>query len=78
MALYKNGNYLKPSDSGDFDKLYSPGTDAPYAGIYRCTVCHHEIGIAFSHKLPPQTHPKHPDGKPIQWQLIVFAQHNDK
>lgn len=28
MALYKNGTYLKTSDSNEFDKLHSPGARA--------------------------------------------------
>lgn len=76
MALYKNKDRLSVSSSDAFDTLHGPGVAAPYAGIYRCEACGHEIGIAHTHKLPPQDHHTHPAGKgPIQWRLTVFAQH---
>ena len=76
MASYQNATHMHHTTSGEFDKLLSPGNAAPHAGIYRCAICGHEIGIAEGHTLPPQTHPKHPANKPIQWQLQVFAMHN--
>lgn len=76
MALYKNAQMLKQSSDAAFDQIHAPGVAAPYAGIYRCAVCGHEIAIAFGHTLPPQGHSQHPLGRPIQWQLAVFAQHN--
>jgi hypothetical protein len=44
------------------DILLEPGVDSPNAGIYRCRVCGHEIGIAKGRKLPPQTHHEHTQG----------------
>lgn len=76
MALYKNKDFIATSDSEAFDKLHKPGTTAPYAGIYRCATCKHEIGIAKDHTLPPQSHAQHPEDKPILWQLAVYAVHN--
>lgn len=76
MALYKNKDFVGTSTSDAFDTLHKPGTSAPHAGIYRCTACKHEIGIAEGHTLPPQVHSQHPDGKPILWQLAVYAVHN--
>jgi hypothetical protein len=76
MALYKNAQLLKQSSDAAFDQIHGPGVAAPYAGIYRCAVCGHEIAIAYGHTLPPQGHSQHPAGRPIQWQLAVFAQHN--
>lgn len=74
MALYKDSKFLKTSSSAEFDKKFSPGTKAPHAGIYRCTACGDEIGIAETHILPPQNHRQHaPSAGPIQWQLIVYA-----
>ena len=78
MAQYKNGSHLhhKPNEPA-FDHLHSPGITAPNAGIYRCAVCGHEIGIAMGHTLPPQGHHQHAPGSgPIKWQLLVFAEHN--
>jgi hypothetical protein len=76
MALYKYSTYLTPSANDAFDTLHEPGTRAPDAGIYRCHGCGHEIGIAHAHILPPQNHHQHGYGQgPIQWRLVVFAQH---
>lgn len=75
MAQYKYGTYLQKSDHSAYDIKHAPGTVAPNAGIYRCTVCGDEIGIAKGHVLPPQNHHQHSPGLgPIQWQLLVFAQ----
>jgi hypothetical protein len=77
MANYKNPKFLATSTSADFDKLHAPGSHAPYAGIYKCHACGHEIAIAEGHVLPPQTHPQHPANLgPIQWRLAVCAVHN--
>ena len=76
MASYKYGDFLIPNQSAAFDETHSPGVVAPYAGVYRCTGCGYEIGTAGGHTLPPQGHHQHPaGGKPILWQLLVFAQH---
>jgi hypothetical protein len=76
MASYKYSQYLRTSESAEFDKIYPPGTAAPYAGIFRCEACSHEIGIAEGHTLPPQGHAQHPAGTAIRWRLVVFAMHN--
>ena len=77
MAGYKYDKFLVKQDHAAYDSISQPGVAAPSAGIYRCTVCGHEIGIAQGHTLPAQTHAKHdPKAGKIQWQLIVFAQHN--
>ncbi len=77
MALYKHGQSLTQSQDAAFDVVHSPGNAAPHAGIYKCTGCGHEIGIAAGHTLPPQGHPQHPTSLgSIRWKLLVFAQHN--
>lgn len=74
MALYKHGDFLNHNAHQEFDKSYSPGTAATNPGIYRCTVCGDEIGIAKGHTLPPQNHHQHKLGLgPIKWQLIACA-----
>lgn len=74
MALYKDSKFLNSSTSTEFDKKFSPGTAAPHAGIYRCTACGDEIGIAATHILPPQNHRQHaPSAGRIEWQLVVYA-----
>ena len=76
MASYKHANLLMQSTSDEFDKDHNPGVAAPFAGIYRCTSCGHEIGIAEGHTLPSQNHPRHKLGTPIRWRLVIFAMHN--
>lgn len=74
MALYKYTNNLHQSSHGNFDKLYSPGDSTPDPGIYRCTACGDEIGIAKGHTLPPQNHHQHkPGAGPIRWKLLVCS-----
>jgi hypothetical protein len=75
MALYKDQTKLQHNGDAAFDVFHSPSTPTPYSGIYRCRVCGHEIVSTYTHPLPPQNHHQHPAGQPIQWQLIVFAQH---
>lgn len=76
MAKYQNGNALQHVQDPAFNAVHQPGSIAPFAGIYRCVGCGHEIGIAEGHVLPPQTHPQHPaSAGAIRWQLLVFAQH---
>lgn len=75
MAQYKYDKFLHKSDHTAYDAVHEPGVKTDNAGVYRCTVCGHEIGIAKGHTLPPQNHHQHPAGKgPIRWQLVVFAQ----
>jgi hypothetical protein len=78
MAQYKYDKFLNQSNNAAYDTIHEPGASAPDAGIYRCVVCGHEIGIAKGHTLPPQNHHQHAAGLgKIRWQLIVFAQHKD-
>ncbi|RQO53293.1 hypothetical protein DBV14_14770 [Variovorax sp. KBW07] len=74
MASYKHDEFLTKNLHAEFDKSYAPGTEAANAGIYRCTGCGDEIGIAKGHKLPPQNERQHPQRcGGIRWQLAVFA-----
>jgi len=73
MASYKYKDYLSHSDSDAFDKLYHPGTDAPYSGIYRCQSCGYEAACNAGQPLPPQN--VHPHNDPILWRLAVYAIH---
>lgn len=75
MAAYQDASILVQLTHDAFNKIYTPGTKAPDAGIYRCTGCGYEIGTAEEHDLPPQIHNTHPPGTPIRWELVVFAQH---
>lgn len=74
MAFFKHSKWLKQENHNVFEETHTPGTDAPYPGIYRCVSCGDEIAIANGHRLPPQSHRQHsPDAGPIRWQLIVYA-----
>ncbi len=74
MAEYKYGTYLNQSNDTKYDKEYSPGDTAAYPGIYRCTNCGDEIGIAKNHTLPPQNQHQHSSGASVKWKLLVMAQ----
>ena len=76
MAFYKQSGFLKHDTGTGFDGFHNPGVKAPFAGIYRCPGCGHEIAIAEGHVLPAQHPPVHTvfQGK-IRWQLIVAADH---
>jgi hypothetical protein len=76
MAYYKYDQFIKKSNAEAYDKVHSPGIQAPHAGIYRCDGCGHEIGIARGHTLPPQGHHQHTTAQgSIRWRLIVYADH---
>lgn len=66
------------SSNSAFDALHSPGGNSKvlYAGIYRCTACDHEIGIARDHEFPPCSNSKKHDDRPLvhpEWQLVAAA-----
>jgi hypothetical protein len=70
VAFYKYSDQVTPNDNPAFDTIHQPGATPPFAGIYRCEVCGHEIGTAGGQPLPPQTHHPHERGS-ITWRLIV-------
>ena len=75
MALYKYSKFIEQSNDNAFDQTNSPGTAAPWPGVYGCVVCGHEIAIASGHILPPQNHHQHKQGQgSIQWRLVVSHQ----
>jgi hypothetical protein len=75
MALYKYGNLLTQSTGDAFDAVYTPGTIAPFSGIYRCTNCGDEDACNQGNPLPPQNHRQHnPRLGAIQWKLLVYSQ----
>lgn len=71
MAFYKYQRLMEQSSHSAFDHLYSPATQTPYSGIYRCKTCGHEVVSTVGHPLPPQNHHQHAQHQPIQWQLNV-------
>lgn len=79
MALYKYGNNLQASTSDAFDATLAPGSHVANSGIYRCVGCGREVVAEQARQLPPQNHHQHPNALvPIQWRLIVYADHQPK
>ncbi len=81
MPYYKQPEFFIADASAAFDEIHSvpPGSLAPFAGIYRCTGCGHEIAIAKGHVMPPQNHHQHTIFHgPIQWQLVAAAIEKNK
>ena len=74
MAEYKYGTYLSESNDSRYDKEYSPGDSTTYPGIYRCSGCGDEIGIAKNKTLPPQNEHQHSGNTSVKWKLLVRAQ----
>jgi len=77
MAVYKYAAFLKQNQDGSFDQLYSPGTQTPFAGIFRCNGCGREVVSEHPKPLPPQNHHQHlPIQGPILWRMVAWANHN--
>jgi hypothetical protein len=75
MALYQNGNELTHQVHQKFDEVHTPGTSAPYSGIYICTNCRDEVACNHSQPLPPQNHRQHnPARGDVRWKLLVQTQ----
>jgi len=72
VAFYKYGQYLLQEQSGDFDRIYHPGTPTPYSGIYRCEGYARSIVSTAQHPLPAQNHHQHTYAQGmIRWRMIV-------
>jgi hypothetical protein len=79
MAIYKHATYLTKSEDAAFDPNHSPGTPAPFSGIYRCMGCHREVASNEGQPLPPQNHHQHTQAQgTIRWRLVVYADHKPK
>ncbi len=79
MPYFKDDVYFIRNSHTNFDahNARTPGMHAPDGGVYRCTGCGHEIGIARGHALPPQNHHQHSNYSiPIRWQLVAAAIEN--
>ncbi|WP_342705474.1 hypothetical protein OHZ10_18065 [Burkholderia arboris] len=83
MAQYRIGGYFTCGSGRAFSENLSPGSQVTVAGIYRCTVCGDEIGIAKSQALPSDEAHRHDldppsdparDPGPTAWQLIAAAE----
>ncbi len=76
MAWYKYSQMLRQFNSDAFDTIHTPGTAAPFSGIYRCAGCAKEVASNKGEPLPPQNHHQHASNQgAVRWQLIVFADH---
>lgn len=77
MALYKYDQYVTKTTDGAFDRDYSPGSEAPLSGIYKCLACGREAACNHPDPLPPQNHHQHTVSQgAIRWRLAVWANHN--
>ena len=75
MAYYKHSRYLAVSDHDLFDKIFDPGTNTPYSGIYRCEVCGREDISIRDIFLPSYKHHRHRPGQgPIRWRMVIGCQ----
>ncbi|RQR50746.1 hypothetical protein DIE21_16445 [Burkholderia sp. Bp9140] len=83
MALYRIGGYFTCGSGRAFSENLPPGSEVTVAGIYRCTVCGDEVGIAKWQTLPSEDAHRHDldppsdpllDPGPTAWQLIAAAQ----
>ena len=83
MALYRIGGYFTCGSGRAFSENLPPGSEVRVAGIYRCTVCGDEIGIAKSQRLPSEEAHRHDFDPPSDlviapgptaWQLIAAAE----
>lgn len=89
MPYYNDLSFFKDSDDSVFTTLYNVSTLAPVSGIYRCTLCGHEMVIDEGRELPPDgdhgcTHETRVNlakagrfGQPrkFQWQLVAAPKH---
>jgi hypothetical protein len=81
MAYYKNGEWVKETQTGALDDYfkgtYAPGEETPHSGIYHCDVCGFEVVSTKGNPLPTQDHSEHDTSKrgPIKWRLIVLPFH---
>lgn len=71
MAWYKDNVHVVKTEDDRFDRIYPPGTLAPYSGIYRCDSCNIEAVSTKGHPLPPVD--THPQPRHIPWRLLVMA-----
>lgn len=74
MALYKYASNVTQADQDAFDILHRPGSGVPDAGIYCCQGCGDEIAVRYGERFPTSDDHAHPDGRPVEWRLLVFAQ----
>jgi len=79
MAWYKYEKYLKKfgGTGTAYDDVHNPGSNTPFSGIYRCTSCDIEVVSEQGKPFPP-THANAAYGHTIRWQLVAYADHENK
>lgn len=90
MPYFNNVDFFEYSDDSVFTTLYDVSTPAPVSGIYRCTLCGHEMVIDKDRNLPPDGRhnltasvskhvidklQKSPKG--FKWELVAAPKHHD-
>ncbi|WP_156478924.1 hypothetical protein [Acetobacter senegalensis] len=89
MPYYNDRQYFTRSDSTLFTTLQDVSTAAPVSGIYRCTLCGHEIVVDKGRHLPPDGNHgcksenalavllsgRKEAAKKFQWQLVAAPIH---
>ena len=92
MPYYNNGTFFTLSHHSLFTTLYGVSTLAPVSGIYRCTLCGHEIVVDQGRHLPPDgDHGCKSESKlelanqkifreprKFQWQLVAAPKHRHR
>jgi hypothetical protein len=72
MALYKEADAIRKSESEIFDRVLRDGTVVAYEGIYRCLTCNVEIAAIGGKPFPSaHRHPHTAGCKVHRWQLLV-------
>lgn len=89
MPYFNDNKFFTKSSSSVFTELYNVGTTAPQSGIYRCTLCGHEIVVDKGRDLPPDgdhgcksertlmvaLSKEERNPKKFQWQLVAAPKH---
>lgn len=73
MAWIRDKGYVVQANlkAAGWAGTFSPGTNVPVSGIYRCTVCKKEVTCNEGDPLPPQNKSQHDHTQAVNWQLIV-------
>ncbi|BCG20783.1 MULTISPECIES: protein L [Vibrio] len=65
------------ADKSHWKNSYSPGSEVPISGIYRCTGCKKEITSNKGDPFPPQNHHQHAASQgDVKWKLNVRTNTN--